>query len=590
MYYSDETIEEVRSKTDIVDLVSSYVKLTRRGVNHLGLCPFHNERTPSFTVSQSKQIFHCFGCGASGNVFTFLMKYENMGFIESLKSLADRAGVVLPEWSDEKAKSYADQRTKLFEINREAARFYYGELTGGKGNYALSYLKDRGLSDSMITTFGLGYSPKGMGTLYHRLKEKGYDDETLKATGLFSYKDEKEPSDRFWNRVMFPIIDQNGKVIGFGGRVMGEGKPKYLNSPETPIFSKGRNLFSLNFAKQAKEHFLILCEGYLDVIALYQAGFKNAVASLGTALTPDQARLLAKYTKTIFLMYDSDEAGIKAIKKAVPILREAGIVSKVVNLSPYKDPDELITKEGANELGKRLETAISSFEFELRLGEKENDISVPEERIALIKQMAERLVDIENSLERETYLSMLSERYGLSPEVLRETVNKIGLEKEVKEGFRESEERIRSKKERKAEEGLIKSEKLLLTLLSEKPELYQKIRFFIKEEDFSNPFTREVVKGFFHQLEEGKEPNPATLISQYDTEEKQQEVAAMFGDNSLLALAEPEFKKAVSEIILNVKKESIERRMSEVSENGDMTKLLELIEEQKKLSDTKIEI
>lgn len=588
MYYSDEIIEEVRAGTDIIDLVSSYVKLTKRGANHLGLCPFHNEKTPSFTVNQSKQIFHCFGCGAGGNVFTFLMKYENMGFIEALKFLSDRAGIPLPEWNDEKAKRYADQRTKLFEINREAARFYHGELIGEKGGQALAYLRERGLSDYTIKTFGLGFSPKGMAILYQLLKDKGFDDESLKSSGLFIYKEEKGPSDRFWNRVMFPIIDFNGKVIGFGGRVMGDGKPKYLNSPETNVFQKGRNLFSLNFAKVSKEAYFILCEGYLDVIALYQAGFTSAVASLGTALTPDQARLISKYTKTLFLMYDSDDAGVKAIMKAIPILKDAGIVAKIVNLSPFKDPDELLKKAGKEELKRRMESAISSFEFELKLGEKEKDISIPEERLALIRKMAERLVDMENKLERENYLSMLAERYQLSTDVLRESVNQIGLQKEIQDGFRDSEERIRSKKEMKAAEGLLKSEKILISSVAERPKMYQKIKMFIEYQDFSEPLTREIVEKLFGQIECGNEPKPAVLISQYETEKEQQEVASLFGETSILSLDEEAFLKAFSETVLKVKKASIERRMNEAAKKDDMNWLLQLIEEQKKLSETKI--
>lgn len=587
MYYSDEVVEEVRSRTDIVDLISGYVKLSKRGGNFLGLCPFHNEKTPSFTVSQSKQIFHCFGCGAGGNAFTFLMKYENMGFIEALESLAEKTGVLLPKQNDERAKIYADQRTKLFEINREAARFFYAELKSKKGFHAFSYLRERGLSENIIKGFGLGYSPKGLGNLYQLLKNKGYDDEILKISGLFSYKDGKTPTDRFWNRVMFPIIEHTGKVIGFGGRVMGEGKPKYLNSPDTPIFNKGRNLFSLNFAKNSREGYLIICEGYMDVISLYQAGFTNVVASLGTALTPDQARLLSKYTKNIVLMYDSDEAGIGAIKKAIPILKTANLTSKIADLKPYKDPDDFVKNLGAPELKKRIETAISSFEFELRLGEKEYDIKIPEERLALIRSMAEKLVEMENSLERENYLSMLAERYNLSKEILKENVNKIGLQREVAEGYIESEERIRSKKEIKGEEGVRKSERLFISMLTDFKEAYSSIKDLISPEDFSTPISKEIVSLLFSQLEKG-EPNPAILISRYELEKQQEEVAGLFGENSYVDRESEDFKKVFIETLAKVKKSSLERKMSEVAENGDMMRLLEIVEEQKKISEMKI--
>lgn len=590
MYYAEDLVEEVRSRTDIVDLISGYVRLSKRGVNHIGLCPFHNEKTPSFTVSQSKQIFHCFGCGSGGNAFTFLMKYENMGFADALKVLADKAGVVLPKVTDERARKFADQRTKLTEINREAAVFYHNELIGERGAFGLSYLKERGLSDKTIKTFGLGYSPKGFGALYKALKEKGFDDESLKLSALFSYRDEKEPSDRFWNRVMFPIIDVSGKVIGFGGRVMGDGKPKYLNSSDTPVFNKGRNLFALNFAKLSREAFLIICEGYMDVITLHQAGFTNAIASLGTALTQEQARLISKYTKTVLLMYDSDEAGIKAILKAIPILKEAGIVSKIVNLKPYKDPDEFLINLGEAELRKRLHEAVSSFEFELKIGEKEHDISIPEERLSLIRKMAERIIDIENSLERENYLSMLAERYNISTEVLRESVNKLGLQRETRLGYEESKERIKARKERKGEDGDVKSERLLISMLTDYPELYLKAKAMISPEDFSNELTRMVARALFSQIEADGKGKPALLINLYDTETEQQEVASLFGEDTFSDRKSEDFKKAFTETIRKVKLASLDRQMGELTENGDMMRLLEIVKEQKRISEIKMEL
>lgn len=589
MYYSNDIIEDVRSRVDIVDLISGYVKLTKRGMNHIGLCPFHTEKTPSFSVSQSKQIFCCFGCKAAGNAFTFLMKYENMGFIEALKVLADKAGVALPEMSDEKSRRFADQRTKLFEIHREAGLFYHQELMGEKGRHALAYLKERGLSDTIIRTFGLGYSPKSMSRLYEVLKKKGYDDEILKSSGLFSYKDDKRPSDRFWNRVMFPIIDHAGKVIAFGGRVMGEGGPKYLNSPDTPVFIKGRNLFSLNFAKTSKEPYLIICEGYMDVISLYQGGFSNAVASLGTALTPDQARLLAKYTKTVILMYDSDDAGIRAAQKAIPILKTAGLIVKVANLKPYKDPDDFMKSLGVGELAGRIRDAVGSFEFELQLGEKEYNLQVPEERLHLILKMAEKLIDIENTLERENYLSLLASKYNLSPEVLRDKVNEIALQKEIRGDYSETANRMKATKEIKGESGLLKAERLFISLLTDCPELYPKIKAWIYPEDFSTSVAKDIVRGIYAQLERG-ERNPAVLISKYETEEEQQEAAVLFGENTLVDKEENAFRKIVSETLLVIKRASLERQMLEATEGGNMTKLMELMEEQKKISAMKIEL
>ncbi len=358
MYYSDEIVEEVRMKNDIVDVISDYVKLQKKGSSYFGLCPFHNEKSPSFSVSPGKQMYYCFGCGAGGNVFTFIMEYENYTFVEALKYLAQRAGVTLPEAEYSKeAKAAADLRTTLLEIQKKAAAFYYYQLRQDTGKQGMAYLKGRELSDETIHKFGLGCSPRYSGALYQYLKNKGYSDAHLKESGLFNVDERRGMQDKFWNRVMFPIMDVNNRVIGFGGRVMGDAKPKYLNSPETKIFDKSRNLYGLNIARTSRKPYLIVCEGYMDVISMHQAGFTNAVASLGTALTSGHASLMSRYTKEVLLTYDSDEAGQKAALRGIPILKAAGIRPRVVNLAPYKDPDEFIKAEGKEAFEKRLEEA-----------------------------------------------------------------------------------------------------------------------------------------------------------------------------------------------------------------------------------------
>ncbi|MFR2648355.1 MAG: DNA primase [Blautia coccoides] len=336
MYYSDDVIEEVRMKNDIVDVISGYVRLQKKGSSYFGLCPFHNEKSPSFSVSPGKQMYYCFGCGAGGNVFTFVMEYENFTFIEAVKYLAERAGVKLPEGEYSKEQRAAsDLKTVLLEVNKKAASYYYYQLKQEGGRQAYEYLKNRELSDETIKNFGLGYSSKYSDSLYRYLKGKGYSDTILKESGLFSADERYGMHDKFWNRVMFPIMDVNNRVIGFGGRVMGDAKPKYLNSPETKIFDKSRNLYGLNIARRSRKNYLIICEGYMDVISMHQAGFTNAVASLGTALTSGHASLMSRYTKEVLLTYDSDEAGQKAALRGIPILREAGIKPRVVNLAPY---------------------------------------------------------------------------------------------------------------------------------------------------------------------------------------------------------------------------------------------------------------
>ena len=300
MYYSDEIIEEVRSRNDIVDVISSYVKLQKKGSSYFGLCPFHNEKSPSFSVSRGKQMYYCFGCGAGGNVFTFLMEYENYTFQEALKYLADKAGVELPQTEySAQAKERADLKAILLEINKIAAQYFYVQLKSSKGEAGLSYLKRRELSDDTIKAFGLGYSNKYSDDLYRYLKERGYKDEMIAKAGLISIDERHGAHDKFWNRVMFPIMDVNSRVIGFGGRVMGDAKPKYLNSPETLIFDKSRNLYGLNRARSTRKPYFLLCEGYMDVISLHQAGFTNAVATLGTALTPGHASLIKRYVKEV---------------------------------------------------------------------------------------------------------------------------------------------------------------------------------------------------------------------------------------------------------------------------------------------------
>ena len=364
MYYSDEIVEEVRMKNDIVDVISDYVKLQKKGSSYFGLCPFHNEKSPSFSVSPGKQMYYCFGCGAGGNVFTFIMEYENYTFVEALKYLAQRAGVTLPEAEYSKeAKAAADLRTTLLEIQKKAAAFYYYQLRQDTGKQGMAYLKGRELSDETIHKFGLGCSPRYSGALYQYLKNKGYSDAHLKESGLFNVDERRGMQDKFWNRVMFPIMDVNNRVIGFGGRVMGDAKPKYLNSPETKIFDKSRNLYGLNIARTSRKPYLIVCEGYMDVISMHQAGFTNAVASLGTALTSGHASLMSRYTKEVLLTYDSDEAGQKAALRGIPILKAAGIRPRVVNLAPYKDPDEFIKAEGKEAFEKRLEEAANAVPF-----------------------------------------------------------------------------------------------------------------------------------------------------------------------------------------------------------------------------------
>ncbi len=378
MYYAEDVIEEVRSRNDIVSVISEYVKLQRKGSSYFGLCPFHNEKSPSFSVSPDKQMYYCFGCGAGGNVFTFIQEYENYSFPEAMKFLAERAGITLleKEYSQEERRAQ-DLRTRILNVNKMAAKYYYYQLRTENGRQAMEYLKNRRLSDETIRSFGLGYSNKYSNDLYLYLKKQGVSDELLRESGLMNVDERNGMYDKFWNRVIFPIMDVNNRVIGFGGRVMGDGKPKYLNSPETAVFDKSRNLYGLNVARTARKKSMLVCEGYMDVISMHQAGFKNSVASLGTALTTQHASLLKRYTDEVILTYDSDGAGIKAALRAIPMLKAAGISTRVLHMNPYKDPDEFIKTLGPEVFQERMDQAENSFLFEISILERYFDMHDP---------------------------------------------------------------------------------------------------------------------------------------------------------------------------------------------------------------------
>ena len=413
MYYSEDLIEEIRSRNDIVDVISGYVKLQKKGSSYFGLCPFHNEKSPSFSVSGQKQMYYCFGCGAGGNVFTFLMEYENYSFQDAVKVLAQRAGVQLPQEEETpQQKKEASLRQRLLDIHKLAARYFYYQLTQPQGRQAMEYLSGRKLTHDTIVKFGLGYSNKFRDDLYRYLRSQGYDDYILKESGLITLDEKHGGSDKFWNRVMFPIMDINNRVIGFGGRVLGDGNPKYLNSPETKLFDKSRNLYGLNLARRSRRPNMIICEGYMDVISMHQAGFDNAVASLGTAFTSPQASLLKRYTDEVLLAYDSDGAGVKAALRAIPMLRDAGLRSRVIDMKPYKDPDEFIKNLGTEAFEERIAGAMNSFMFEISVLEKNYDLNDPEGKTGFFNETARKLLEFDQALERKNYIEAVARNYA----------------------------------------------------------------------------------------------------------------------------------------------------------------------------------
>lgn len=588
MFYPEEVVEEVRSKNDIVDIISGYVHLQKKGSSYFGLCPFHNEKTGSFSVSASKQMFYCFGCGERGNVYTFLMKYENDTFKEAIEKLADRAGVKLPEYEmTEEQKKQVSEKALLLEINKEAATFYFHQLRNKNGELGMNYFVGRKLTKETMQRFGLGYSLPYADALIKYLRSKGYKDEMIIKAGLASFDEKRGVHDKFWNRVMFPIQDANHRVIGFGGRVMGDGEPKYLNSPETIIFDKSRNLYGLNFARTSKKDYLILCEGYMDVISMHQAGFSEAVASLGTAFTSGQANIVKRFCNSVILSYDSDGAGTKAALRAIGILREIGLTAKVLDLKPYKDPDEFIKNLGTEEFQKRIDNAQNSFFFEISVMEKNYNTDDPEEKTKFHREIAKKICEFTDEVERNNYTEAICEKYSISVDAMKKLIISyagLGMTKAavvVKSGVKKLD----------SDEGKKKSQRLLLTWISEEPDLWPKIKDYISPDDFTDEMYKSVAAKLFEGIENGK-CEPAAMISLFEDVEEQQEVALLFNtklvglDGSPLEMDDAAQKEKVfNEILVNVKSGALEYYSTRLA--SDVTAITKMLEAKKKVEELK---
>ncbi len=588
MFYPEEIVEEVRMKSDIVDVISGYVKLQKKGSRYFGLCPFHNEKSPSFSVSPDNQMYYCFGCGAGGNTITFLMEYENYSFPEALKILADRVGVELPkkEMSKE-AKAAADFRFSLLEINKLAANYFYYQLKHPQGKLGYEYLKGRQLSEETIRRFGLGFANKTSDDLYQYLKAKGYKDQILKDSGLVSIE-ERGAHDKFWNRVMFPIMDMNNRVIGFGGRVMGDGKPKYLNSPETKLFDKSRNLYGLNYARTSRKTYMLICEGYMDVIAMHQAGFTNAVASLGTAFTMQHASLLGRYTKQVILTYDSDEAGIKAALRAIPILKDAGIAVKVLNMQPYKDPDEFIKNLGADAFKERIDKARNSFLFEIDVLKRSYHLEDPEQKTRFYNEIARKLLEFPEALERDNYIQAVSREYFINYQDLKQLVH--SLASRLGPVIQSAGQRVSSsyqERKKEKEDGPKKSQRLLLTWLIENPNLFDKIEGIITPDDFKEELYHQVAEMVFEGHAKGN-VNPAGILNHFINDGEQYKiVASLFHASLKESLTMEQQRKAFSETVMKVKKNSLDEASRTAT---DIVQLQEIIKAQSALKTLNISI
>lgn len=530
---SDDIIAKICDENDIIDYVSQYVQLKKSGRDYSGLCPFHNEKTPSFHVSQEKQLFHCFGCGASGNLVQFVMRTENLDFVDALRQLADRAGIIIPENDDDFSDELHEKKKKTLEINKMAARFFYSCLKDRNiGERALNYLRRRNVSWKLITVFGLGCAPDRRDMLLQYLMGKGYKAEDIVEAGLAVSRDGKI-YDKFRDRVMFPIIDVRGNVIGFGGRILHNNKevngykiPKYLNSPETPVFDKGKNLFSLNLAKNAKASDMILCEGYMDVISVYQAGIQNIVATLGTAITENQAKLMLRYAGEILICYDSDEAGVKAALRAIDIISGVGGRSRVIRLKNAKDPDEYINKNGVEKFREAVKNAMPSTEFKISLIKNKYDITSADGKILFIDEVVEIFKGIKDAVEIDAYITKISEDTGIN----RDAVLSKYREKTSKNSYRRiptkteyqkrtAEVQRQTAREEKVTGALLEAEKRLLGLISQSKKLYKTAAREMKADDFSSEVYRHLAKRIYESFENGVSPEPAMILNGFGGDE-----------------------------------------------------------------------
>lgn len=588
MALPDSFIQELKARSDIVDVISSYVNLKRTGRNMVGLCPFHGEKTPSFHVNVENAYFHCFGCGAGGDVITFIRRIENLDYLDAVRLLAQRAGMTVPmEGVDDKT---ARIRARIFEANREAARFFHRMLYSPQGTQALAYLRGRGLKESTIKHFGLGYAPSGRFALVDALRGKGFRDEELVTANLAFAGRRGNAVDRFVDRVMFPIIDLRGNVIAFGGRVMGDGKPKYLNTSDTLVFRKSNQLFALNFAKNSGEQRLILVEGYMDVIALHQAGFTNAVATLGTALAVDHARLMARYTKEVIVSYDSDAAGQKAADRAIPMLRDAGLTVRVLSVPGSKDPDEYIRsfgEQGPARFKQMLDATGNDVEYRLQKVKSGCDLSTAEGKISYLNGAVSVLATLDSRMEQEIYAGRLSEEVGIQKSAVMQQVDKL-LRKRMRSAqtkqVREIQQSVSAQRDhvnpqRAGHLRAAHAEEALIAYVINNPDMAKNIKEQMPPDAMVTDFNRRVYQLILGRIQEGRPADLMDLSQDFSMEE-------MGRITQILASAPPagDTWESAREYIRVIRLEKESLTAADVPSAGmeDINKYLETLKELKK--------
>lgn len=592
---SDDLISEICNQNDIVDYVSQYVALKKSGRDYSGLCPFHNEKTPSFHVSRDKQLFHCFGCGASGNLVQFVMRAENLDFVDSIKVLADRVGIIIPDEEDFNNENH-EKKKKVLEMNRLSARFFYNCLRDKEiGITAKNYFLSRKISPKTITTYGLGYAPKSKDALLNYLKGKGYLEYEIVDGGL-AVEREGKVIDKFRDRVMFPIINVRGDVIGFGGRIMHNNKeingykiPKYLNSSETVVFDKGKNLFSLNIAKNEQKSEIILCEGYMDVISTYQAGVKNIVATLGTAITPDQAKLMMRYANEILICYDSDEAGIKATLRAIDIINEVGGKSRVIKLKGAKDPDEYINKNGVERFREAVKKSVPSTEFRISLIKSAYDTSTTDGKVKFLDEVVDVFKTVQDPIEIDAYITKISRDMDVNKDAVLSKYKEKSAKDKYKNQIR-ARNNIEQKRIEKVEvngvskkvpQALLGAQKRLLSLIVSNKRFYNIAKKEIAPDEFSKDIYRRLAQKIYQSYQNGENPQEAIILNDFCANDEEMNEASSVFYNMEVYTGDTQ---VIYDLIYTIK---IGKIQMQIDSETDAKRLMELFNEKKQLEDKK---
>ena len=565
MRYSDEIIEEVRQANDIVEVISQYVHLRRSGRNFFGLCPFHNEKSPSFSVSPDKQIFHCFGCGVGGNAITFISKIEGLGFKEAVETLAERANIVLPSISNNIDNQKEELKSKVYKVNSFTAEYYHKKLYQKESKIAQEYIKKRKLNNETLESFKIGFSGN-FDELYQALRKEGFKDEEILESGLVNKNEKGKYIDRYRNRLMIPIQDERGRVIAFGGRVLDDSKPKYINSPENIVYSKGRHLFGLNIAKKGDTKKLLIVEGYMDAISLHQRGITNVVAALGTALTPNQGWLLRKNAEQVILGFDSDGAGQVAIMRAMEVMQNMGCDIRVLQMDGAKDPDEFILKYGTARFQKTLDDAISLIEFKVKVLKQNLNLDNASDKIKFLNEIAKLISKINNTMEQEIYIEKISKGYNISKEAIYGQVNKLQyVNNQSKKTLEKSKpvvtHREKDEKEKVSEE-IKKRENTIISILINNPEMYTQIKQNIKVEEFKDEINKKLLKEIYDELEK-EESNLSLVLDHLENENMQNHLTEIMAEDYGIV----DNQKAVDDIMKLYKRDRLEQKRDEILTN-----------------------